>query len=119
MNQLHDLNKEDESPYDSFKEYSATELNTAIEEILEKRGKQGDQLNFVRKNIKSKLANLFCQNQITDIDTDRQNDVVRCSGDTVEGPGSSYFIDCVGLAREDRNTDKNRNKVKAVRFKDI
>ena len=119
MNKLHDLNEEDELHYDSFKESSAAELNTAIGEILEKREKEGNKLNIARKSVRSKLASIFCQNETTDIDTDRKIDTVRCSGDTVEGPGSSYYVDSISFPRQDRGKDKNRNKVKAVRFKDV
>ncbi|OMJ66083.1 hypothetical protein SteCoe_37201 [Stentor coeruleus] len=135
MNRLHEFNEEDEVSCDEIIENHNFDLNKAVDAIIKAREGFRNKLEMKRKDIKPPVLSIFgqkklifnvncisnqlkyCQNEVSDIDTERRVDSVRCSGDTVEGPGSTYHIDDLSLVKFDVSVEKYEKKTKTVKFK--
>ncbi|OMJ82314.1 hypothetical protein SteCoe_17029 [Stentor coeruleus] len=135
MNKLHELSEEDEVSCDEGLENPKFDLNKAVNAIIKAREGFMNKLELKRKDIKCQLASIFsqtgqfvnancisnqfkyCQNEVSDIDTERRVDSVRCSGDTVEGPGSAYHVDDLSLVKFDTSVENYEKKTKTVKFK--
>ena len=117
MNQLNELNEEDENSYDEYDDNPCNELIQVVKEIMKNSEAKGLRLKSIRKGIKSKLHTIFCQNENSDIDTERRIDNVRCSGDTIEGPGSTYHYEDISLVKFDASVENYEKKKKSFMFK--
>ena len=95
------------------------ELSDIVEKIILTRNIKDNKLNTLRKGIKNQLMNLF-KIEVSDCDTDRIADSVKCSKETIEGPGSFLNMDDFSLVKFDVSVEKSeRKKSKSVKFKDI
>ena len=95
------------------------ELTGAMEGIMRIREARNSKEEVVKNNVKSQLMHIFKQ-EISDLDTDRRKDSVKCSEETIEGPGSSFNMDDFSLVKFEASLDKpEKKKKKTVKFKDI
>jgi hypothetical protein len=119
MSQLHGINSEKNNSYEEPSDKTSLELTEGMKEVLKARGLETNRLSGLRKDIKSRLLNLFCQNEVSDIDTERRIDSLRCSGDTVQGPGSTFQMDDFSLVKFETSVEKPEKKTKTVKFKEL
>ena len=100
-------------------ENAMEELIEAMESIVSAREAKSSKGYMVKSNIKSQLMQIFGL-EISDLDTDRRKDSVKCSQETIEGPGSSFNMDDFSLVKFEASVDKpEKKKNKTVKFKDI
>lgn len=92
------------------------ELRKAVNQINEKHQKSRVKIDNERKIVKLELCKVF--NFIgSDIDTERRIESLRCSGDTVQGPGSFYRADDPSLVKFEPSVEyKKKLKPKSVKF---
>jgi hypothetical protein len=69
------------------------ELKIVVMEIQEKRGKMRGKQEKIRKNLKLRLWQMFKMETASETDTERRVENLRYSGDTVMGPGSSFYFE--------------------------
>lgn len=133
LNEIHEIaNKKDKIP-----EPKISELGKGMTLIIKSREIFQNKLESLRKDIKRELLYVFSRTgqliqtnsslkslvytkiETSDIDTERRVDSVRCSGDTVEGPGSAYHIDDLSLVKFDTSAENYEKKPKKVKFKGL
>lgn len=92
------------------------ELKKVVTQISENKKKARIKVENERKLVKSELCKLF--NFIeSDIDTERRIESLRCSGDTVQGPGSFYRADDPSLVKFEPSVEyKKKARPKSVKF---
>ena len=115
MNNIQERYKEETSndELDSIKE-----LREVVNGIKERRRRAQAKIEDERKEVKSKLWEIFSYKAGSDIDTERRLESLRCSGDTVQGPGSFYRVDDLSLVKFEPSVEYNKKKirVKSVTF---
>ena len=114
MNHIQEKYKE-ETSNDEFD--CITELKEVVNKIKEKKRIALIKIENERKEVKNKLWEIFCFNANSDIDTERRIESLRCSGDTVQGPGSFYRVDDLSLVKFEPSVEYNKKfRVKSVTF---
>lgn len=104
---------------DEPSENPLSELKEAMEIIVVARSAKENKLEMVKKSLKAQLSQMFKQ-EVSDLDTDRRKDSVKCSEDTIEGPGSSFNMEDFSLVKFEVSVDKpEKKKPKKVKFKDL
>ena len=104
----------EESPVHPMKE-----LSDIVDKILITRNGKRSKINTIKQGIKNQLMLMF-KTEVSDLDTDRRTDSVKCSEETIEGPGSSFNMDDFSLVKFEASVEKpEKKKSKSVKFKDI
>ncbi|OMJ78194.1 hypothetical protein SteCoe_22040 [Stentor coeruleus] len=137
--QLNKHNENHENLYkkDKIQEPPISELDKGMNLIIKSREIFQNKLELLRKDIKHQLLYVFSQTEqiiqknspsknlmyikieASNIDTERRIDSIRCSGDTIEGPGSTYYIDDLSLVKFDISAENYEKKPKKVKFKGL
>lgn len=116
MNLLQNCYEKNDVSLERIAKESICELGEAVLKILKNRKSIEIRANFARNSMKCKLISMFCINEISDFDTERKIDIIRCSGDTVEGPGSRYQMEGCNFEKTSRKNSKNREPLKHTRL---
>ena len=118
INQCKDLKENKDCDKTDKAENPMNELNHMIEEIISSRNEKSSKLNGMKNTIKNKLMQIIHE-EPAEIDTDRRKESIKCSEETVEGPGSSFNMDDISLVKFDISMENSgKKKAKILKFKD-